>query len=356
MERERIARQTWPRYATMGRQFRAGATPNLVGAAAAAIEVEAHRAMSSRRVPASHRPAPTYPVSGGPSKGAWVEHPEHGVGRVLDVYPDRFFVRFGQSMLVLPPDAPVKLAALPAGAQTKPTPVLSPSSPRVDVSARAAGAPPTLPKSIGGTRRPASTSRKPAAQSRQRVLTGGDLVPAHHAKVLPSKMAAARPSTAGERGQRTRTEGGPASSARARDATWLVVPAELLRDIRADGFIVEQLTSHYAVRASRKQPDNLLRLRVTAQRGWEAQAAGNSGFGRTEAFKAEAPLVERRIQEGLRQTSRTGATTHVRAAMRKGRGRLVEAANKFAPPAIRRSRAPRFREVQGGAPGLGKRA
>ncbi len=167
---------------------------------------------------------------------------------------------------------------------------------------------------------------------------------------------AARPSTAEGRRSQPRPKSWSAASPRPGAATWLAVPAELLRDIRADGFSVEQLTSHYAVRVSREQPHNLIRLRVTAQGSWEAQAAGNSGFGRTDAFKAEAPLVERRIRDGLQQTSRTGVTTHVRAAMRQGRGRLVKTAHKFAPPTIRRSRTLRFWEVQGGAPGLGKRA
>jgi hypothetical protein len=271
--------------------------------------------------------------------GSWLEDPEVGVGRVVEVYPDRYFVRFPTVTRVYLPAQVLAPGFPPANWQPSP----DRTAPRTGTPKPDPAATRPSPPRAGRAASPGQT--RPGAQQR-RTQPAAPVTRAAAAK-SPPKAGLAKPT--------------PAPRARP-SAPWLPVPPELLRDLRADGYFVERLSAYYAVRVSASEPHNLLRLRVTADGGWEATPAGNSGFGRTDAYKAAAPLVERQILKALRSTSKSGSTSEIRAALRGGRKQLLKAAQKYAPPPKRKPpprRKPRpghYTFVQGGAPGLGKRA
>lgn len=137
---------------------------------------------------------------------------------------------------------------------------------------------------------------------------------------------------------------------------WYPIPPHLLRDLRADGFVVRQDASGvYTVCATQAHPFSLLMLIVQPGGQWLAKVMKSSSFGKTVAFRAASQRAVDQIAKGLRATSRTGHTKHIRTPMGHARRDLVKAATTFAPPKqeTRVSQPRKF--LQGGAPGLGKR-
>jgi hypothetical protein len=240
--------------------------------------------------------------------GTWIEHPEHGVGQVLRAFPDRLEVRFGGLTRLVPR----------SDALTPHTPANSP--------VRAPG--PTrrkLKRRRPATERPRAAAA-PAAGQVTAKRPGGD---------APAK-AGGKPRTSREH--------------------WYPVPPDLLRDTRLE-FTVVQLARGFAVRGGRSNPHNLLRLRVAIGGTWEATAAGNSAFGKTDAYKRAAAFVRKQIDTALARTSATGNASHVLTAMRAGRGQLDKAERQYKRPGpAARTAASRRLFVQGGAPGLGRRS
>lgn len=141
------------------------------------------------------------------------------------------------------------------------------------------------------------------------------------------------------------------------DHPWFSVPSDLLHDIKSDGFYVhERADGVVAIFVSREHPHNLLRMRIRPGGKWEAFASGNSGFGKTDAFKAAASRARAGIETGLTRTSRTGKNVYVRESLKAARVHLVAAEKKFSKRTVPESEWFRRRVLQAGAPGLGKRA
>lgn len=246
------------------------------------------------------------PATGGADPfrvGTRIEHPELGAGRVVRAHEDRLEVRFEDTTRVLTRSALASAGTRANGAK--------PAGKRPRRAKGASSAPKVLP---GPKRR----------------------VTAIEAGRPGNAVAAAKPA------------GMPAPA-----TGWAWAPPELLRDLRADGFQVTQGPEGYRVKCTPAAPFNLLHLRVTATGEWQAAAVGNQVYGRTDAFKAVAPAVKTSIEQALRRGSKASGTGPLRKVLRDGRARLLAAAAKHAREGDFERR---HREIQAGAPGLGKRA
>lgn len=135
---------------------------------------------------------------------------------------------------------------------------------------------------------------------------------------------------------------------------WHPVPWLLTQRIRESKFVVLRRSSTLTVQAGPDQPDNLIRLRTTADAEVQAQVVMNSPVGMALGYQKAAPKVARRLDGALRRCEETRDMQPLLEALKQARGELRAARKRFAPPPPPRPRTG-IQIVHGGLPSLGKR-
>ena len=159
----------------------------------------------------------------------------------------------------------------------------------------------------------------------------------------------------------------PSASPKAKPAAswaWHAVPTAVVELIRASNLPMRATTNSLTVTAGIDPEAFVLRLRLRGHGRWFAQAAGNSPFGRTAAFKKLASRIRPRTDRKIRNLQPGGEKLFV-DHLKSARDELRAASIEMAPvrPRIfanglvfnRDELSTSVRAASAGLPSLGKR-